>query len=214
MFLQNWLVNPSGEPGRHIEKDLLQEHNNEVLEESVKRKGMGWDSKPMRDIHSRTVEHVKRIKREQRAALTLSPKGWKHTKPHDRPEIKILLDVYRTTQLHKFRSGRQYHSSLCFVDEFTQGVERLEAKLAKWKTDLTHSDIIATTRVQALQALSPEDGQPEDDPDGPVDDDGAGDSEEEDIAIYVTRTGGRSTFEDGELHMVGDEIESDEDPDD
>lgn len=212
MFLQNWLVNPSGEPGRHIEKDLMQEHHNEVLEENVKRKGMDWDSKPMRDVHSRTVEHVKRIKREQRTALALSPKGWKHTKPHDRPEIKILLSVYCTTQLHKFRQGRQYQSSSCFVDEFTQGVERLEEKLVKWKTDLIHSDIITTTRPQALEALSLENEQPEGDPDGPADDgDEAGDGEEEDIIARVTQTGGHSVFVDGELHIVGNEIEHDED---
>jgi hypothetical protein len=102
MFLQNWLVNLSGEAGRYLEKDLMQEHHNEVLEERSKRQGTSWDSKPMRDIHSRTVQHIDRIKKELRFALALSPKGWKHTKPHDRPEIKILLEVYRTTKLHMF----------------------------------------------------------------------------------------------------------------
>ncbi|KAF9645275.1 hypothetical protein BDM02DRAFT_3071707, partial [Thelephora ganbajun] len=108
MFLQNWLVNLSGETGRYIEKDLMQEHHNEVLEERGKRQGMSWDGKQMRDVHSRTVQHIERIKKELRPALALAPKGWKHTKPHDRPEIKILLDAYRTTRLHTFRQGRQY----------------------------------------------------------------------------------------------------------
>lgn len=103
MFLRNWLVNLSGETGRYLEKDLMQEHHNAVLEDRMKRQGMSWDSKQMRDIHSRTVEEIERIKKEVRPALALSPKGWKHTTPHDRPEIKTLLDVYRTTQLHVFR---------------------------------------------------------------------------------------------------------------
>ena len=102
MFLWNWLVNPSGEPGHYIEKDLMQEHHNEVLEERNKRQGMSWDSKQMRDTHSRTVEHIECIKKELRPALALLPKGWKHTKPHDRPEIKILLNLYCTTKLHTF----------------------------------------------------------------------------------------------------------------
>lgn len=83
MFLRNWLVNPSGETNRYLEKDLMQEHHNEVLEERGKRQGMSWDSKQMRDTHSRTVQHIERIKKETRLMLALSPKGWKHTKPHD-----------------------------------------------------------------------------------------------------------------------------------
>ena len=58
MFLQNWLVNPSGEAGRYLEKDLMQEHHNEVLEERSKRQGTSWDSRQMRDVHSRTVQHI------------------------------------------------------------------------------------------------------------------------------------------------------------
>ena len=108
LFLRNWLVNLSGEPGRYIEKDLMQEHHNDVLESKIKRGGIEWDSRQMRDIHSRMVHHTKRIKKEMRSTLALSPKGWKHPKPHDRPEIKILLDEYRTTRLHTFRKGRRY----------------------------------------------------------------------------------------------------------
>jgi hypothetical protein len=33
MFLQNWLVNSSGEAGRYLEKDLMQEHHKAGLEE-------------------------------------------------------------------------------------------------------------------------------------------------------------------------------------
>ncbi|KAI9069580.1 hypothetical protein FKP32DRAFT_1540109, partial [Trametes sanguinea] len=33
-FLKNWLVNPSGEPGKTLEGDLFEEHVNLILEES------------------------------------------------------------------------------------------------------------------------------------------------------------------------------------
>ena len=203
MFLQNWLVNPSGEPGRYIEKDLMQEHHNAVLEERLKKQGTSWDSKQMRDIHSRTVEHIERIKKELRPALNLFPKGWKHTKPHDRPEIKILLDVYSSAKLHVFRPGRQYRSSLGFVDEFTQGVERLQTKVDKWKTDLIHSDI-GVMSVQAPKELNPEDD--EGDPNGPTSDDDESDNDEG--VVGIAQTEGHRVLVDGEMHMItndGDE---------
>ncbi|KAM5546217.1 hypothetical protein V8D89_000344 [Ganoderma adspersum] len=37
VFLRNWLVNPSGEPGRTMEGDLYQEHLNRELEEAIGR---------------------------------------------------------------------------------------------------------------------------------------------------------------------------------
>lgn len=210
MFLRNWLVNPSGEPGRYIEKDLMQEHHNKVLEERMKKQGMSWDSRQMRQVHSRTVQHIERIRKELRHALALSPKGWKHTKPHDRPEIRILLDIYNTTQLHKFRRGRQYRSSASFVDEFTQGVERMEGKLEKWKTELTHSDSVATAAHLGVPTMStPDEKSPGDDDELAGDSDGVDNDEEEDLVVGVAQTRGRHEFEDGELHMV-DEVEHDE----
>ena len=83
MFLRNWLVNLSGEAGRYLEKDLMQEHHNDILEGRIKRSGMEWDSKQMRDTHSRMVHHTERIKKEMWSTVALSPKGWKHPKPHD-----------------------------------------------------------------------------------------------------------------------------------
>jgi len=209
MFLENWLVNLSGEMGRYIEKDLMQEHHNEVLEERMKKQGMSWDSKQMRDIHSRTVQHIERIKKELRPALALSPKGWKHPKPHDRPEIKILLDIYHTAQLHTFRRGRQYQSTANFVTDFSQGMDRLEARLDKWKADLKHSDLTDTTLQKAhnLPAPDAEAGDDEEEAghdeagDGDQADDREGDGEES-----VPQTEGHREFMDGELHMVDDEV--------
>ena len=227
MFLQNWLVNPSGEAGRYLEKYLMQEHHNAVLEERSKRQGMSWDSRQMRDVHSRTVQHIKRIKKELRSTLELSPKGWKHTKPHDRAEIRRLLDLYHTTELHTFRRGRQYRSSAGFVNEFSQGVEKLEAKLDKWKTDLEHSDLIATTLSETPQASTPygevggddevDDNDKADNDDKVDDNDKADDNDDtrgdvdsggEDLAVGVAQTEGHREFVGGELYMVNDEDES------
>jgi len=193
LFLRNWLVNLSGEPGRYLEKDLMQEHYNDILEGRIKRGGVEWDSKQMRDIHSRMVHHTERIKKEMRSTLTLSPKGWKHPKPHDRPEIKILLNVYRATQLHTFRKGRQYQSSTQFEDEFSQGVKRLPEKLKKWKAELTHSDLMATTSLEGFKTSVPDNTVEEED-------------EDEELQLNVPQlTQGHREFINGELSMVDDE---------
>jgi len=207
MFLKNWLVNPSGETGRYLEKDLMQEHHNEVLEERSRRQGSSWDSKQMRGVHSRTVQQVERIKKEVRPALELSSKGWKHTKPHDRPEIKILLDAYRTTQLHTFRRGRQYRSSASFVDEFSGGMERLEVKLEKWKADLERSDLAVMTLLGTPKALAPDSDElgndtKADDNSELSNDDEASDGKGEDLTVSTAQTEGYREFIDGELRIA------------
>ena len=56
VFLQNWLVNPSGEPGRTMEGDLYQEHLNRELEEAIGRGGSEWDSKFIRKVVAPNVQ--------------------------------------------------------------------------------------------------------------------------------------------------------------
>ena len=193
LFLRNWLVNLSGEPGRYLEKDLMQEHHNDVLEGRVKRGGVEWDSKQMRDTHSRVVHHTERIKKEMRSTLALSPRGWKHPRPHDRPEIKILLETYHTTQLHMFRKGRQYRSSAQFKDEFSEGVKKLPEKLTKWKAELAHSDLVTPTSFELFKPAS-------------VTGDTMEDEEEELLQLNTHQlTEGHRELVDGELWMVDDE---------
>lgn len=192
LFLQNWLVNPSGEAGRYLEKDLMQEHHNDVLEDRIKKSGIDWDSKQMRDTHSRMVHHTKRIKKEVRSTVALLPKGWKHPKPHDRPEIKILLDVYHKTDLHRFRKGRRYRSSLQFENQFYKGVEKLPEKLEKWKTGLTHSDLVTAASLKGFEPT--------------LDPDNTAEGEDELLlqANIHQPTGGHRELIDGELWMVTD----------
>ena len=193
LFLKNWLVNLSGEAGRYLEKDLMQEHHNDILEGRIKRGGTEWDSKQMRDIHSRVVHHTERIKKEMRSTLALSPRHWKHPKPHDRPEINILLDVYRVTQLHTFRKGRRYQSSAQFEDEFSRGMNRLPEKLGKWKAELVHSDLMTDVPPGVPKPVP----EPDDIGDG---------SDEELLRLHVHQlTEGHRELVDGELHMVDDE---------
>jgi len=172
----------------------MQEHHNDILEGRVKRGGIEWDSKQMRDIHSRVVHHTERIKKEMRSTLALSPKGWKHPKPHDRPEIKILLDLYRVTQLHTFRKGRRYRSSIQFEDEFSEGVRKLPEKLKRWKAELVHSDLVNTASSETFKPAS-----------GPDDTDNLDEDDELLRSNAHQLTEGHRELIDGELYIVNDE---------
>jgi len=100
--LKNWLVNVQGGPGKFIEGDIMQEHFNEVLDESRDHADADWDGNLMRNIVSRNVHHFLRIKKEWGAGLGLSDKSGKHSEPHTKPEVTKLLKKYKDTKLHRF----------------------------------------------------------------------------------------------------------------
>lgn len=144
LFLRNWLVNPSGERGRHQEGDLMQEHLNLALEEAVKRSGSEWDGPLIRDVISRNIHHFTELKNGWGETVGLAKRKGYHPEPHSQSEVKILLQVYKEEELHCFTRGRSYSSSDATKDTFTLGVESLQAgKLAQW--------ILETTRGRRLQ---------------------------------------------------------------
>lgn len=108
LFLQNWLVNPSGEAGKWQAGDLLQEHLNLELQEFMSRKNLAWDSHFMRDIASPNAYHFSELKREWGSGVGLEKNRGGHTDPQMKPEVGILLQVYQDTELHLFRAGRRY----------------------------------------------------------------------------------------------------------
>jgi hypothetical protein len=76
-------------------------------------------------------------------ALGLEQHGGKHAEPHTKPEMEILLQAYKTHQLHLFRSGRMYHGDLCRVDDLGHGVQQLiGGKLAAWVNETTWACLI------------------------------------------------------------------------
>jgi len=56
-ILNNWLVNITGEVGKWIEADLLQEHYNRWLEDMVKKRGGDFDDKFYHHTLSPNVDH-------------------------------------------------------------------------------------------------------------------------------------------------------------
>ncbi|KAI0368163.1 hypothetical protein BV20DRAFT_948539, partial [Pilatotrama ljubarskyi] len=130
-FLRNWLVNPSGEPGRMIEGDLLQEHLNLELEEAITRKGAEWDSKFIRQVISPNVYHFVELKNQWGGGVGLAARRGRHPEPHSRPEIKTLLATYKDAELHSFCPGRSHHTWTEVKSNFEAGVVDLEQKKLK-----------------------------------------------------------------------------------
>ncbi|OSC96922.1 hypothetical protein PYCCODRAFT_1335561, partial [Trametes coccinea BRFM310] len=127
-FLKNWLVNPSGEPGKTLEGDLFEEHVNLILEESITRKDAEWDNTFLREVISPNACHFIELKNLWGIGVGLSKRRGHHPEPHSRPEIRRLLETYNEEELHLFRKGRSYPDSPLAVNTFSEGIKNLEKK--------------------------------------------------------------------------------------
>lgn len=139
-FLKNWLMNPSGEPGRWVEGDLRLEHINLILETMIEHKGAEWDDTYIRTVVAPNVSHFVTLKNTYREGLGLAKRRGAHTSPHCRPEVSRLLAAFKEADVHRFRRGRHYgpdpNTPPSDINPFARGVAGLrEGKLEKWKAD-------------------------------------------------------------------------------
>jgi hypothetical protein len=145
-FLTNWIINPSGEPGRFVAGDKFQEQLQDEMYEHIGRKDKGFDKNYMRKVIAPNAYQFVLIKKLVTEALGLEQHGRKHAEPHTKPEMQILLQAYKTHQLHLFRSGRMYHGDLHKVDDLGRGVQQLiGGKLAAWVNETTRARLINPT---------------------------------------------------------------------
>ncbi|THU99509.1 hypothetical protein K435DRAFT_939012 [Dendrothele bispora CBS 962.96] len=120
----NWLVNVTGEVGKWIPDDLLQEHYNRWLEELLKKSNGDFDNQFLRKVISPNVEFFLRLKEEFETALGLHHRSKSHTSPHLRAEYQQLLTMYREDKLHVFQKGRSMGHAA--TDLFNEGVKKLK----------------------------------------------------------------------------------------
>ena len=131
LYLRNILLNPSGE--LYVEGDLHLEHLNLELENNISHKSGEWDDEHVRSVIAPNISHFVTLKNTFREGLGLSKRRMKHTTPHSKPEVKILLRTYKDEDLHRFRPGRCYGKPSDDVDTFAKGYKELyEGKLAKF----------------------------------------------------------------------------------
>ena len=144
-LLATTLVNLSGKEGRWSARDFIQEYFNRLLEAVVQRKGVEYGDKFIRNVWSRNIHHIARLKLAWLDSVGLQRHSARHTGAKQDAEVRILLDHYKDTSLHCLHVGRTYDTEP-FVDDYQRGIQQLHGgKLKKW--------VYKTTRSRGLRKM-------------------------------------------------------------
>ncbi|KAJ7690965.1 hypothetical protein B0H17DRAFT_910637, partial [Mycena rosella] len=101
------LVNLTGQAGYFEEGDYVVEFFNRLEEDIIKHKNAQFDDKFIRNVVARNSRHIAELKLAWRTSTGMAQKSHVHSDPHTKPELRILLKLYRTEELHSRRLGRQ-----------------------------------------------------------------------------------------------------------
>ncbi|KAJ7672979.1 hypothetical protein DFH06DRAFT_1266807 [Mycena polygramma] len=204
--LMSMVLSPDGKAGNCKPCDIFQELLNRCIDPVVQRKDTNYGSHHVRTVWSRNIKDIYDLKNDFRAAIGLSKRTGRHKKPHEHPEVKILLREYRHAELHKRRPG--------------PGFKHLEGGvLKKWAKRTTNN------RIRHLQHN--ENSSSTDITDQPSDSEHESDWSDESDEEDVPMTLGDMTYENGRLEisieedgdddfmagLVADDEETDEDSD-
>lgn len=192
------LVNLTGKEGHFSAGDFIQEYFNRLLEAVVQKKGVEYGDNFVRNIWSRNLHHVARLKSTWLDGVGLASQSNRHTNAKTTAEIRILMQVYRESELHSFRSGRTMDTDL-FFDDFQTGARKLrEGKLEKWITKTTRSrDLQDAELIGSLLDTCMDLGNESDD-----------DTEESPEPSMDTPTFGLVHTEEGQLKFIDVDVES------
>lgn len=154
-ILNNSLVNLTGELGKWIPGDLMQEHYNRWLEDMIRKKGGDFDNKFYRTTLAPNIHHFLRIKEEIESSFDLTARGKTHGSPHTRHKYQQLLWLYKENQLHFFCSRRSMGHAA--VNTFARGFNRLHsswmATFVKQTTE--YADIMKAVRTAHASHTNP-----------------------------------------------------------
>ena len=100
--LNGMLVNLSGKEGAFSAGDLIQEFFNRLLEAIIERKGAEFGAPFIRQVVSRNLHHMGRVKTDLRDGIGLAKKSGRHSEPHTKPKLKTLLKLYAHHELHSY----------------------------------------------------------------------------------------------------------------
>lgn len=155
MILWTTLVNLTGWAGSFSAADLMQEFFNQLLEAIVEKKGTEYGDTFICQVISRNLHHFARIKLDLRVGVGLSQRSGSHSVPHLNPEIQILLETYRTSELHLLRPGRVYTE--VDKDHFQAGIDKLtDSKLKKWISETMNTRNLQLSMQSQPQLLDDE----------------------------------------------------------
>ncbi|KAJ7672981.1 hypothetical protein DFH06DRAFT_1319207 [Mycena polygramma] len=122
-LLRGLIWSLTGIPGYYEEADFIVEFFNRLLEDITEHKSAQFDDTFIRDVISRNLRNIALLKLAWRTGVGMQKKSSKQSDPHTKPEIRTLLKVYRETELHKRRLGRQIDDRE--TDDFARGVKKL-----------------------------------------------------------------------------------------
>jgi len=155
--LNAMLVNLSGMDGAFAEGDIIQEFFNCLLEAILEWKGADFGDTFIRQVISRNLHHMGRVKTELRDGLGLAARTGQHSEPHTKPEVRMLLKEYACHELHSRRPGRTLdHGD---IDNFQLGWEKLtKGKLRKWVAETVQSRGMGNTKNNVSDAKGADSG--------------------------------------------------------
>lgn len=155
------LVNLTGREGSFAAGDTIQEYFNRIPEAVVGRKGVEYGDNFIRNVWSRNLHHIARLKSTWLEEVGLAPRSKKHTKAKALAEMRILMQGYLETELHSFQAGRIFDVDL-FVDDFESGIKKLGGggKLKSWISKTTRSRGLCTSSTPSHESfVHPEDDE-------------------------------------------------------
>lgn len=198
--LLSMVLNPDGSAGGFKAGDIFQEFLNRCIEPVVQRKDAEYGANHVRNIWSRNIKDIYDLKNDFRTGVGLEKRSGKHKNPHERPEVKILLREYQTTELNKRRPGRTFEDGRS-VDNFHAGIQFLAGgALKKWTKRTTNARIHRFQHKPPAAEAPPEDSDHESD---------WSDEDEEDKE-HAPMTPGDIYCRDGEVVIdMGDEDDED-----
>ncbi|KAJ2976135.1 hypothetical protein NUW54_g11617 [Trametes sanguinea] len=139
--LQSTLINLSGDAGRFSPADLIQEYFNRLLQAIAERKGAEYNNHFLRNVVSRNLHHLARLCNDLKSGIGLTARSGRHAAPHLRSELRILLEEFKLTEVHRRRPGRSYidGDALARGTDFRRGLSNLRAgRLERWIRESTY----------------------------------------------------------------------------
>ena len=122
-LLDNWLVNPSGEPHRWHELDLLQEHLNFWIKVFFNSWNSDFGSSFLQKVVSLNIPGFSQFRMHLEDAMGMSPVSGYHFKPNIKNDIIALASRHNIDDIFTFHPGRI--QSFQAKDTFAIGIEKL-----------------------------------------------------------------------------------------
>ena len=125
-LLENWLVNPSGEPRRWHELDLLQEHLNFWIKVFFNTRNSDFGSSFLQKAVSLNIPGFSQFRTHLEEAMGMTPASGYHLKPSIRNDIITLAHRHNMDNIFTFHPGRTQPFQA--KDILAAGIEKLGQK--------------------------------------------------------------------------------------